>query len=102
MTPTEAATWSAALRSGEFKQFRGNYMDDYDRPTEFCCLTVGAIVLGHFDLEDTTRRHIGITSCVGKLKINGGGMGQFIHMNDTQGKTFEQIADYIDEHAEEL
>ncbi len=89
--------WVAALRSGEYRQ--GKY-ELYDRDESFCCLGVLCAVAG-----------IGIdasgNSCVGVKKGGSGydpirdligreAVPVLMEMNDNEGKTFPEIADYIE------
>ncbi len=79
--------WCKALRSGRYKQIRGTLV----RNEGYCCLGVLARIMDpkgkRFDLDypdnDVLDRQIAKTLAT---------------MNDTGGKDFRQIADYIEEN----
>ena len=105
--------WVKALRSGKYKQGHTTlcFMDRY------CCLGVLAEEMGAFDdqLSVSTGRKV----CFGDTAILEGwikagacplrdpfgkptkGGDSLVTMND-EGKTFEEIADYIEENADLL
>lgn len=96
--------WIRALRSGKYKQGRyrlySNFTDSY------CCLGLLCDLLDRTKwqkdewdywawgnredaLPETVRR---------KVKLSPKQQGSLIRMNDQEGKTFSEIADYIKEH----
>lgn len=93
MTPELAKKWSAALRSGKYKQ--GKY-SLYKRG-KHCCL--GVLYKVAFDKEapDPFSEEGAIHAAYGQIgQLLGIRLREFTKMNDHQGKTFEEIADYID------
>ena len=108
MNPEIKAKWAEALRSGKYKQGKiGLYNQETDG---YCCLGVLCEVMAiphgpvsgsgylyykfpddltSIELSPNTRQEIGLSfSEEGKL----------ISMNDGQGKTFPEIATYIEEN----
>lgn len=87
--------WIAALRSGDYKQHRGRSNNRFrsEKVTARCCLNVGAHVIVGDDADrmDTahSRRVLNINDC-----------SHLIRMNDTQKKTFSEIADWIEANLE--
>ena len=100
--------WLKALRSDEYVQGAGllaRPAGDYD---EFCCLGVLCDVLGE-EFEETAYGALGVavngfglsTSALPNRLLEQVSMSdmqqsRLINMNDTQGKSFEQIADWIE------
>lgn len=110
--------WIAALRSGEYKQATNGCLrkDDCHCALGVLCAIVDNdnwLPASHYDLGDffkykgwvnkylpETQTHI-----VGIVDKNENGQGlsvdfvnEIIYLNDNQGKSFEQIADWIEEH----
>jgi hypothetical protein len=92
--------WSKALRSGEFKQGRGALRTPGHGgdPDEWCCLGVLGRVLslptptdGAGLLYGTDLRECGI-----EVPQALDAQLEFSSLNDDEGWTFEQIADYVD------
>jgi hypothetical protein len=95
LDPEFKAKWCAALRSGEYKQGRHGLRDG-DR---YCCLGVACDVLdpkgwdgarfgglaGH--MPDAVGHRIGLFRVA---------MYRLADMNDLDGKSFSEIADYIE------
>lgn len=86
MSPQLKARWVEALRSGMFQQYRRGLIDgSFEAPDAYCCLGVLWAIAGKPDdlngLWHTT---------VGDSK------SMLINMNDKQGKTFAEIADWIE------
>jgi hypothetical protein len=86
MSPELKAKWVEALRSGKFKQCRGGLVEGgFSAPDAYCCLGVLWAIEGKPDsltiLWNTT---------VGDSKQT------LINMNDKEGKSFVEIADWID------
>ena len=76
--------WVEALRSGKFTQLRGGFQDGKNH----CCLAVlGATISSNTPFPDDNK--IGLSA---RERTN------LIRMNDDQGKSFAEIADYIEEH----
>lgn len=101
--------WIEALRSGEYKQGRMYLRDTSDR---YCCLGVLVDVSGF--QWGTTHKHayqygfhsdLGYRNCTGlndqqqvELGIDYDTMNKLMGMNDGQGATFTEIANWIDQH----
>jgi hypothetical protein len=87
------AEWIAALRSGEYRQGL-NYLHDSERNT-FCCLGVLCRVAG-VSIDDIRDVISTDTPCLdsGIDKEMRSYLGDTL--NDGQGKTFSEIADYIE------
>ena len=101
--------WVRALRSGKYKQGHG-YLCEVNRDGEeqFCCLGVLADIAvdGWWELASINGYYL-IDGASGALttdmrkEFGLTGQSKLIRMNDS-GKSFEEIADYIEEHFEEL
>lgn len=76
------ADWVKALRSGEYQQTTANLVTD----DGFCCLGVLNVVLG------ATQNYCFDSKC----GLDVGAEGALICLNDDDGKTFAEIADYIE------
>jgi hypothetical protein len=107
MDPECKKKWLEALRSEWFPQthgvlFRKN--EAYGLPAGYCCLGVLAeacdlprsmsgndMVVGgsRTQLEPNVRELVGLTSSA---------QGQLVRMNDTEKKSFSEIADWIEEY----
>jgi hypothetical protein len=98
--------WLNALRSGKYEQ-------GYDvlvGPTQHCCLGVLCEVQGipksneifQFELEeqDEANFYVGSlpNSFLNKVGLTQADQNRLVKMNDDDGKTFDQIADWIDEN----
>lgn len=85
--------WVQALRSGEYKQCRGQYrtLDTDFQPVSYCCLGVLNSLEGSFDCGPSDFLH---NDSLNNFKA-------LVHMNDgTNGvkqHSFDEIADYIEE-----
>lgn len=75
--------WVEALRSGQYEQTAEQLVCG----GAYCCLGVLCIVAG-YDIGDSDTSY---------RKLDGllGNYGPFIDLNDNQGKTFAEIADFI-------
>ena len=101
MNPKAKVQWITALRSDEYEQ--GNYVLSAGRGTEgatHCCLGVLTEVYHEatVTISDPNDWHRGhpteyITDWAG---LDERVMATLINMNDNQGKTFLEIADYIE------
>jgi hypothetical protein len=94
LDPDFKAKWVAALRSGEYKQNTDGTL--YNRnECSHCCLAVAIELLGHSfkdnfkEADDYKHLPISIQYCEGKAGDH------LVSMNDS-GKSFEEIADYIE------
>lgn len=89
------AKWVAALRGGEFEQASGNFHIG----GKYCCLGVLACVLTGIRGAAITTKHPGSDTLGGYLVDQGvpsKKMSTFVRMNDVEGKSFAEIADYIE------
>lgn len=87
--------WVVALRSGEYKQHVGSLSNakvasNLSKATAFCCIGV----LGKI---------AGITTSSGESsaynlasRLTGGRQETLVNMNDKYGRSFLEIADYLD------
>ena len=86
-TDEQWADWSAALLSGKFKQGKHRLFEtSADYPAgRYCCLGVyGWVVL--------TDCYINNKATLGPDDMDPELQGVFVHLNDAQGWTFEEIA----------
>ncbi len=98
-----AEKWTAALRSGKYEQTNEELYDG----NGFCCLGVACVIAGHqkwrlkghpwpskaiksVRVPDEIKTYDGSYSLVAKLA----------DLNDNNGYSFNQIADWIDENVE--
>jgi hypothetical protein len=80
--------WVEALRSGEFKQGRGQFQSR----GALCCIAVGFSIVA--PSEDITRH---TTACgMDALGLTEKQKNALVLMNDDDGKSFAEIADYIE------
>ncbi len=84
------AKWVKALRSGEFKQLSPGG-SDWTRDGMHCCIGVLGELLGH---QLAMREHHFRSRLVDVLPENS--VDALIDLNDRDGKTFSEIADYIE------
>ena len=102
MDPKIKAEWIAALRSGKYKQglLRLRSLDD-----KFCCLGVLADAclnadwqkaIDGYDVDCFT--HSPPDSVLDQAGLSPVHAGILMAMNDIQGKTFDEIADWIEEN----
>ena len=89
--------WIEALRSGKYKQGTG-----YLRPNEnrFCCVGVLLDVIAPDEWDGGAHRHGQIAEMPMDLRETVGlsppQVDSLYQMNDEYGKTFSEIADYIE------
>jgi hypothetical protein len=93
LDPEFKAKWVAALRSGGYKQTRNTIYNA--KENSFCCLGVAAMVCG-VDLELV---HCGgydeLPEVISRGFRNPTAV-KLMDMNDSQKKSFSEIADYIE------
>lgn len=99
MNPKYKASWIAALRSGKFKQGR-ECLSTAGKHWRYCCLGVLCKIAGvpemngHFD-----REKYGLSPNLKDYFVIDENTHSFlINMNDTHGKSFNEIADWIEEN----
>lgn len=109
LNPKFKEEFVAALRSGEFKQSRENCLQSNNG---YCCLGVGSVVLsrGEYDLHGCEwggggwNNHQGswyavIPSEISEpLGLEKETQEKLYGFNDSEGWTFDQIADWIEEN----
>ena len=94
--------WVDALRSGDYIQDNGQLKSK----TGYCCLGVlaeiagltiknGGICLLEDDREDYNKRN-DIYPTLGEIIVVEGACNTLYQMNDNRGKSFKEIADYIE------
>lgn len=92
--PTEfKEKWVAALRSGEFKQGRGALYKN----GKYCCLGVADKIEGYEpDARDSIlKHHENVPEIIrGDTELTA----RLATMNDEGGKSFSEIADYIEQN----
>jgi len=98
MTQEFKNKWVAALRSGEYKQgFRRLY--DYD-DNSYCCVGVAHSLCGVSQRILVHRYNLLVLPDHESKEVNDLGISQLrvlANMND-RGKTFSEIADYIEQN----
>lgn len=91
-----ARKWVAELRSGKYSQCREQMTDG----KSFCCLGVAHVCLIGPVPEDAEKPSKWEDSAYTNVdRVLGIGLGHrdvFVHMNDEQGATFDEIADHIE------
>lgn len=101
-----AEKWVEALRSGEYEKGIG-YLFKYNT---YCCLGVGCVILGA-DKNTMAEKEITTSSDweLDILKIKNSFprelqdtelMENLIYFNDNEGKSFNEIADWLEENCE--
>lgn len=94
--------WVAALRSGEYKQVTEVMYDESE--CGYCCLGVGAALCG---ISDDDMKNVGEpydlevdyeNMPIAPVFNSGHICSILIKMNDHEGKSFDTIADYIEQH----
>jgi hypothetical protein len=105
MNPRVKAKWIAALRSGDYKQGRGQLRTTRNK---FCCLGVLCNIHAqeHPEIAEKQRApdrymcHVGtLPNCVFEwASITIDYETRLIDMNDTNGITFKQIAAWIEKN----
>lgn len=104
MTDEQAKVWTAALRSGDYAQSTGQLETKPDdagsrKPAGFCCLGVAnkaldyglgshCAVLKDYEQGNDPLEYIGLPKEIQIILYS---------MNDSRGKSFAEIADFIDE-----
>lgn len=92
LDPRDKAKWLEALRSGKYIQHHGNLCDGRDLicSTKFCCIGVGAVVVGLELFEQQT------WLAIERLGLSDKSGQKLIDMNDEKKIPFDQIADWIE------
>lgn len=104
MDPELKSRWVAALESGKYTQADG-YLNS---SSVFCCLGVLCDVIDpdgwELDTGTSTKRHVltenafDLGNYAVDLGISDSTQGKLIDMNDSEGKTFPEIATWIKEN----
>jgi hypothetical protein len=109
MDPTYKRRWIKALRSGQYPQTTGRLhiktntivkpaarTEVYDtRPAGYCCLGVLYQVVEGYPPECGDRL---APSMLEKVKLNTTIQSRLVSMNDAERKSFDQIADWIEDY----
>jgi hypothetical protein len=86
--------WVAALRSGEYVQT--THAMHKENGTH-CCLGVARTLMedkSNHDAYGAVGEWLGVPE--GQSRISYGGCEEFVQLNDSLGKTFSEIADYVE------
>ena len=93
--------WLTALRSGKYEQGKG-YLKNTDE--KYCCLGVACLVGGLTPDEIGGKCIISAMSLFDEIpkKLRSGNAlsGWLVEMNDIQGKSFLEIADWVETNVE--
>lgn len=92
LTKEQKATWVAALRSGDYEQCRGELKN---REGAYCCLGVAHEVLVG-PIEYGSIAYAALEPLVGRSLTREDPAGALVYLNDSQGKSFAEIADYVE------
>lgn len=95
MDAEKKAAWVKALRSGEYTQTREVLYDN--RANGYCCLGVYLKLQGFQTNPLTGFEHLGKDWTL-HIPLTNSSRNHLIDMNDTQGKSFSEIADWIEGH----
>lgn len=96
------AGWVKALRGGRYKQTSGCLRDEDNN--EYCCLGVLCRVAkvkwkdGEFVYGDDSQFNYLPQPFREKIELDEFDMKRLARMNDTGGKSFAEIADYIEQN----
>lgn len=101
--------WVDALRSGEYKQTKGTLRREYcEGKVGYCCLGVAAALFEGGPIRGGTLFSCPITYNALKMKSADGLIGYYgfatslANLNDNNNFTFSEIADIIEQKAEQL
>lgn len=100
--------WLKALRSGEYEQTESVLLEYGERHDGFCCLGVLLDVMG-CEWDDIGQPWLNgiqlsdggydlINETIGEEKNDSCARDALVDMNDIQGRSFKQIANYIEKH----
>lgn len=92
--------WVNALRSGKYKQGKAVLKFTHSTGSKsFCCLGVLEDLCIRKGLRPSrSRTFLHGTGWTGKLGLNRKVQGELTEMNDIDGKSFKQIATFIEKH----
>lgn len=110
--PKEFATkWIAALRSGEYKQGERRLFNIVDGVEEYCCIGICGCILGATKESMKGYAKRGVEDVIAdipeelKMPISDfvsdwreSLLGRCMDMNDVEGKSFPEIADWIQDN----
>lgn len=99
LEPKFKAKWVRALKSGKFKKRTGKLAHG----ETYCCLGVAACITGSFGKDfggyTLKRQNAGLPNALmSQIGLTSGDEADLIRMNDTEGKSFKEIAQYIQEN----
>lgn len=104
LTQDQLDKWLVALRSGEYKQIT-NYLKT---PDGYCCIGVLCDLVNHDAWDDPNVAGSWSSWKSGAITFEAGLPPAFlpdavqcklIHLNDADGKSFSEIADWIEQNA---
>ena len=115
MKSSIAKLWTAALRSGQYKQTGGKLRGEFNGITSFCCLGVlcNLHAQAHPDIaarQPTTAEYMGrrlvlpneVAEWAGMTGLLGYFKSTTLANENDQGASFNKIADLIDKHVKTL
>jgi hypothetical protein len=91
LNPEFKAKWVAALRSGEYKQINGELKTEKGH----CCLGVARDACGVSTSTADDAGYLLDTDSTAAVGLDDTTQAVLYYMNDGQGKSFPEIADYI-------
>lgn len=112
LDPEEKRLWVEALRSGEYKQGNGSLTSfDEDGSRTFCCLGVKGLVCHGYSPEEL-EKGLNLSTLRGSDELlldisvtadeywrsSVDAEQALVVMNDIKGRTFSEIADWIEEY----
>ncbi len=97
MTPADKAQWINALRSGDYKQGVGALFQRSSN--QYCCLGVLGDLHDLVDGKGRLRNPKDHNYCfLPRALLDGVAQSYLVDMNDQEGKSFAEIADWIEEN----
>ena len=102
MTPEMKQQWVEALRSGRYAQAKKNLRIRTSEGDSYCCLGVLCEVVAPNDWRADDSHDISfggdktINYVVHEVGLDSRHLDVLVHMNDIEGKTLAEIADYIE------
>ena len=86
--------WIAALRSGQYTQTQGFTK----RGDSYCCLGVAVCLVDNDKWGPWREGEASYSHCLSqRYRLDEETTHQLVEMNDKQGKTFPEIADYLEQ-----
>lgn len=94
MSPEAMRKWIADLRSGEYQQMHGNWVNDKKNPTAFCCLSVALHTSGQLTIALADAMMFGRVATM--LGLEYADAIDLCGLNDGKMMNFSEIADHIE------